>query len=837
MFDIYRYMDKKFDSDELLNQLLDKLTERQRDIASDDLGIFRDITSEIRKRLKEETKVGKSLENQNDLVNQINKGLRNSDKVARDSFDLVESRNLLLESEEDLQKKILQNQQNQIDLQREAKQLFRLSQQEQIEEGTSERLIKLSESLITAREEANLFEKKLLAAKEQVQELNNSVSVKLFDSLRDSAKNVPFLSKALEEASEATRKFKREQLSAKNIIEGLYGENLLKAIDPKSGKGVFGKGLDKKFFAKPENKDLAKEVMENSPSGKMSYGTGAANILKENKTVKKALLSTSQGFGKSLLEGTKAFGASLKVSLAPLAIMAVLAKELIEAIGKVDKETVELQKSFAASRLEAQGIRIELAQAAAGSNNINITTSKLLENLTALSKEFGFVAQFSSDTLVTMTKLTTQVGLTAQEAAQLAAAAEISDKSFEDIYQNVLGASYELQQQAGVQFDLREILKATNSVTGQVRANLGANPEAIAKAVTQAKLFGAELDAVVASSRALLDFQSSIESELEAELLLGRDINLETARQAALMGDQETVARELTKQAGNFTDFTKLNVIQQDALARAVGMQSDQLSDILFKQEVQNKTAKELRALGKDELANRLEQQTLADKFSATIDKIKGVVADVATAFLPFIQLLGDAFSLVNLILAPISDLVNALVRIPRLFTQGISAFDDFKFASKEAYGFGEEGAFASMNDGMIPPAGEGPILQRPEGSIQFNPKDTILAGTDLFGQTSLSQMPDYQQVMNQTNMVSPTINQGGSAAPIQTGATTINNQNVNQDFEQFVNRIEKVETAINNQTKVLAKGQDTIAKTKTKLQVGATDFGTDLNINSFRIQ
>ena len=80
-------------------------------------------------------------------------------------------------------------------------------------------------------------------------------------------------------------------------------------------------------------------------------------------------------------------------------------------------------------------------------------------------------------------------------------------------------------------------------------------------------------------------------------MLLGRDINLEKARLAALNGDQATLAKELRKEAGTFSDFTKMNVIQQEALAKAVGMQSDDLADILFKQEVQGKSAKDLRAL------------------------------------------------------------------------------------------------------------------------------------------------------------------------------------------------------------------------------------------------
>lgn len=517
-----------------------------------------------------------------------------------------------------------------------------------------------------------------------------------------------------------------------------------------------------------------------------------------------------KNFGNGLIDVTKGF-----------ATIVFIANELFQALLLADKELVELQKSFALSRSEAMGLRMELASAAAASGNLNVTTSKLLESVTQLSTQFGFIARFSNETLVTMTKLTQQVGLAADAAGTLAAESVLIEGSFDQIYKDTLAASYELQQQTGVQFDLRKILEATANVTGQVRANLAANPIEIAKAVTQAKLFGAELDDINGAAQALLQFEDSIRNELQAELLIGRDLNLERARAAALVGDQVTVAQELAKQAADFTQFQRLNVLQQDALASSLGLTSDRLADILFQQEIQNKTARELRELGKDDLANRLEAQTAADQFNKTVDKLKGIFADVGTAFFPILQLLGDAFKIVNLIVAPITDLVQLLVAIPRSLMGVEDAFSSISFATPRAFGFED-----SIDDGIIPPSGEGSILSRPEGSIKLNPNDTVIAGTDLFGDRMISQMPDYQNVLNETNIQSPSIQQENLQA------TTIN-----QNFDEFVSRLDKVEAAINNQTKILAKGQETIAKTKTKLTVGATDFGTELNVNSFRIQ
>jgi hypothetical protein len=412
-------------------------------------------------------------------------------------------------------------------------------------------------------------------------------------------------------------------------------------------------------------------------------------------------------------------GKNIAKAFGPFALIA----ELIQGIMQADKETVELQKSMALTRTEAMGFRTELASAAASSGDINITSTKLLETFSNLNKQFGFITNFATDTLVTMTKLTKVVGIGAESAGNLAAASSLTGDSFEDNYKDVLATSYELQRQSGVQMDLRDILEQSGKVTGTVRANLGANPSLIAKAITQAKLFGASLEDVANAGKALLNFEQSIEAELQAELLLGRNLNLERARAAALAGDQVTLAEELQKQAGNFEEFTAMNVIQQEALASAMGMQSDQLADILFQQEIQGKTARELRAAGKEELAQRLEAQTLADKFNATVDKLKGIFSDVGTAFMPILQVFGAALSLVGAIVGLVGDLFKMLG-------------GDFSFSGFTSGLEGVVGAlgFSTADDAIIPAGYGDTIIKKGKDTIALNNEDSVVAGTNLGG-------------------------------------------------------------------------------------------------------
>ena len=456
------------------------------------------------------------------------------------------------------------------------------------------------------------------------------------------------------------------------------------------------------------------------------------NLRKEGKGITEALSQTgltagdiSKGPMNSLTAGFK----SLSKFAGGLALTALLVS-----INKVNKETVELQKSLLLSSSEASTIRQEFSNIANDSGNINITTSSLLTTVSELSKQFGFIAMFSADTLVTTTKLTQQVGISAEAAGMLAAASVSTGENFEEQYKNALGTSYELQRQEGVQLDLRQILEESGKVTGTIRANLGTNVESIAAAVTQAKLFGSSLKDVAGASKALLDFESSITAELEAELLLGKNINLETARQASLNGDMVTVAKELRKEAGDYTEFSKLNVIQQEALAKAMGMQSDQLADILFQQDIQGKTAKELRALGKDDLATKLEAQTIQDKFNKSIEKLQSLLGDAVTAFMPFLDLLGNVFN----VIAKIAKILNPIMG----FLSGAVAGSAFGLPGAIIGGL--IGATSDINRGMstaddaiIPTTGYGDtIIKSGKDTLALNNQDSVavVAGTNLGG-------------------------------------------------------------------------------------------------------
>ena len=215
-------------------------------------------------------------------------------------------------------------------------------------------------------------------------------------------------------------------------------------------------------------------------------------------------------------------------------------------------------------------------------------------------------------------------------------------KSFEELEDQQIASVIAAEEELGIRLNLKDVLDEANKITGQTRLNILKFPGGLAKAVSTAKSLGVEMEAISGAAGQLLNFEESIAKELEAELLIGRDLNLEAARQAALAGDQETLMKELVAQAGSLEKLQSMNVIQQQALAGALGLSADQLADQVLNGEAlatqkDEELAREAaaaeaqaKALSASE-AQAVAMQKLADIFSFAMPILVGLAVAAAS--------------------------------------------------------------------------------------------------------------------------------------------------------------------------------------------------------------
>jgi hypothetical protein len=507
----------------------------------------------------------------------------------------------------------------------------------------------------------------------------------------------------------------------------------------------------------------------------------ARNKAKETNSSFQAMGAAIGSMGKSLLT-------SLKDPLVMTGLIVKGFQELIKIGFAADQQVTDLSKSMATSKDEAKGVRDRMVEIQNSSNNILMTTKNQVASQLELADAFGATRGFTEQQLEDQVNLTKAMKLSAEEASGIQQLAMANGQSAEDVTNSVIKQTSALAKQKGIQLDNKKIIGEVAKVSGQLRLQYQNNPSLIAKAVVQTNKLGISLDQAKKAASGLLDFEQSIESELTAELLTGKNLNLEKARSLALEGKSAEAAGEMLKQVGSAADFAKMNVIQQDALAKAVGMSSDELADSLVYQENLNKLGSKtkqqiqerveaLKAQGKINEANQLmasagnEEEAAAaltrmsaqEDFNNAVEMLKSSLTSIlegpALGLVNWITKLAKHTTLLKGIFiavagviggAMLSSLAKTIVELGKMVASAIAYAAAWAVANPVAAAAGLAVAatvggvlYATMKGDDVlseSPGGSGygkRTLLGPEGAIQLNNKDTVIAGTDLFGSKS----------------------------------------------------------------------------------------------------
>lgn len=390
------------------------------------------------------------------------------------------------------------------------------------------------------------------------------------------------------------------------------------------------------------------------------------NLIDAEEALGAAQLEAAKDTATSTSVMKKAFsslGSSLKTSLMdPLTgITLVLAgvKQLYNIFQKVDTETGNFAKQMGISYDEARATRKEFEGIAANSGDVNITASKLLQSQLEINKALGANAKVSEEDLKTYTQLRDVAGVEPEILNESLKLSKLRNVSLKQATTSLLGQLKVTKAQLGINFSNKEIMDEVAKTSNVTKISLGGSTQALVKSVAQAKALGTSLDKLDNVAGSLLNFEESISAELEAELLTGRDLNLEGARRAALNNDLVGLGRELKAQGVDAVKFGKMNRLQQESIAKAMGMSREEMADMLMEQQAlqtlgvanmdavkeqyelarkQGKEAEFLAKLGNDELASQLKSQSVQErlaaaqeKFIAAFEKLSPIIEAIVT--------------------------------------------------------------------------------------------------------------------------------------------------------------------------------------------------------------
>ena len=402
-----------------------------------------------------------------------------------------------------------------------------------------------------------------------------------------------------------------------------------------------------------KEKDLANEKIKLLNQTKIYNTENLRDLNKEINSLEKIKLLTE---AREKIDKAKSFLLNKWVGFLGL----IGLKNLVQILFAADKQVVDLAENLGIARESAQVIRTEFLQFVTTVKDGSLSVTDMFEAQANLTKELGLAVRYSDKELKTFNDLTKLIGVSVSSAAKLNILSASTGIEYEKYVQNILEGAFQNEKQLEIQMSSKDILEEIGKLSAGILIKFQNNPEALGKAVIQAKALGSSLEQVDKIGESLLNWESSIESTLKAELLTGKQLNLERARAASLTGDQADLMKEISSQIGSTKDFMKLNVLAQRSLAEAFGLSKDELAEMLMKQDLVNKYGDQARELTKQQaeefqksgkslgqfLEDQSKQLELQQKLNNSIDKMKQLFVILAQG--PFGKIVNMMVSIMN---------------------------------------------------------------------------------------------------------------------------------------------------------------------------------------------
>jgi len=620
------------------------------------------------------------------------------------------------------------------------------------------------------------------------EQISNTKGTSFFSNLEKITKSIPGLGKfssSFENAAKASKEQAKYNLQNFGSVDGMSKTNL-KALQ--TGKGLTAEKI----------KELGLEKQLVDYQGKGLSGT-AASMKAKSLGITGAAENAKSPFqaGVSNLKSGLAEGATEALSFG------AIITQIVQAFLGLDAMIGTTAKQLGVSYNTAAGLSQEFNTMANSSGNIFVTTKGINESFNQINAALGTNGRISEEILITQTELVKQAGYSVEAATMISKLSLATGKPAKEITTAFLGQAKALNLVNGTAINEKELIEDISKASKSILISFADQPGKLMAAAYAAKKLGLSLNDIKGIQDSLLNVESSIASEFEAEVLTGKQLNLEKARYYALTNNIAGIAQELSAQGITQTSFGHMNVIQQEAVAKAMGMSRDQMSEMLMNQTAISKltgvdgaTAKERynnavkkygvekanAMLGDDTLAQQLQSASIQDRFNASIEKLKELFVTLIEPLMPVLDVFTSIFDIVGLIMKPIGWLSETFggwgEKISSIIGPLGAAGKILKGIAMIAVGYAAYSAFASLSaipvigaglgviaaasitaagmgflgsikDGVIDPK-KGPVVSGEFGSVQLHPNDQIVAGTNLMpnGKSSNSSSGiDYERL------------------------------------------------------------------------------------------
>jgi len=192
----------------------------------------------------------------------------------------------------------------------------------------------------------------------------------------------------------------------------------------------------------------------------------------------------------------------------------------------------------------------------------------------SLSKEFGGLKDVSFQTQLNTNLMATNMGISGGEAANVVGSFARLNEGSAATAMDMAATTKAMGKAAGVPIDsLMKDVAGSTKAFAEYGKNGGIN---IAKAAVAAAKMGVSMDAMTKVTDSLLDFETSINSEMELGAMMGKQLNLDRARGLAYEGNINGAVKATLDELGGIEAFNKMDIFQKRKAAELLGLSVDE---------------------------------------------------------------------------------------------------------------------------------------------------------------------------------------------------------------------------------------------------------------------
>ena len=503
------------------------------------------------------------------------------------------------------------------------------------------------EQLATAESQLETAKKQLSAESSILQEKIKSNK----ETKKALSDEIGYLKKISQEEANSG-KFTAERQDRLRKIQQEYDDISIKLSQQQKGQAAITQAMGKTVAAADDLGKELEDAFNKKPSEQYTSG----------------LLQGFKKAGTGAVKALEGISTPLDGLLSPLNLINKLISFFVGSVLDADTQIGEVAKGLNMSYREAGANKTAMIEFAEATGDAFHNSEELGKSLVNINKSLGTSVGFADmskplqEDLALMTKLQQTAGYTEEETAGIMKFTMATGKSTKASLKD-FAKGFKMQGlKSKLVLNEKEAMKEIGKLSKSVQISIKGGAEGLGEAMAAAKALGTDLGKVDDIAGSLLNFEESIANELEAELLTGKELNLEKARQAAMDNDLATLAKEIKNEVGSAADFADMNRVQQEAIAKAMGMSREEMSSMLMEQEAlaamnvesaaaaqekfdalvaEHDLAYAMEEMGTNALTKQMEQATLQENAAASQ---KAMADEMVKTMIPAMTNLNDNF-------------------------------------------------------------------------------------------------------------------------------------------------------------------------------------------------